>query len=399
MELEYQRTMDRSYLILRGGEIYSDYEEEMLKRNRISSLLRFVTVSKDNELQYWYDITGCRSLMDYLSSKRLSVQILAEIIICLAAAFDEINRFLLNRSSLFLSSDTIFIREENSHIRTKLCYCPGIMSDFNQDMILVMNFLLENTDHSDNEVTKLCYELYKIVSTGEFTGDDLADAVQPYCGKAENKEDSKVEVKEEIEFHAAEETETNAGSLSIAKGPDEGNDDENDITFSDSPVEYIKDILKRILSKIKDKSKKRLQTWKRKSIGERPKKEDYIYDPADDYDEPTVLLSRTENTRREPVSYVLKYQGDGGESDFVISKDSYRIGSKEGENDGVLKSKGVSRHHARIVKTDDGVMLEDLNSKNGTFLNGKIVNYKKPEKLSADDVIIFANEEYRLLVH
>lgn len=399
MELEYQRTMDRSYLILRGGEICSDYEEEMLKRNRINSLLRFITVSKDNELQYWYDISGCRSLKDYLSSERLSAKILAEIIICLAAAFDEINRFLLNRSSLFLSSDTIFIREENSHIRTKLCYCPGIMSDFNQDMILVMNFFLENTDHTDNEVTKLCYELYKIVSTGEFTGDDLADAANTYCSKAENKDDIQAEENERTEFHAAEENEINARSVSDADESDERRDKESDISFSDSPVEYIRDLLERLFSKIKYKTKQRLTAGKKKFIGEKPKTEDYIYDQADDYDEPTVLLSRTENTRREPVSYVLKYQGDGGESDFVISRRSYRIGSKEGENDGVLKSKGVSRHHARIVKTDDGVMLEDLNSKNGTYLNGKIVNYRKPEKLSADDVIIFADEEYRLLVH
>ena len=31
----------------------------------------------------------------------------------------------------------------------------------------------------------------------------------------------------------------------------------------------------------------------------------------------------------------------------------------------------VSRHHARVVVTDDKVTLEDLESKNGTHLNGK----------------------------
>ena len=32
---------------------------------------------------------------------------------------------------------------------------------------------------------------------------------------------------------------------------------------------------------------------------------------------------------------------------------------------------GVSRHHARIVVSRDGVTLEDLGSKNGTYLQGK----------------------------
>ena len=32
---------------------------------------------------------------------------------------------------------------------------------------------------------------------------------------------------------------------------------------------------------------------------------------------------------------------------------------------------GVSRHHARVVVSPDGVVLEDLGSKNGTYLRGK----------------------------
>jgi len=37
----------------------------------------------------------------------------------------------------------------------------------------------------------------------------------------------------------------------------------------------------------------------------------------------------------------------------------------------VIDDRRVSRHHARITQMEDGYVLEDLGSKNGTFLNGQ----------------------------
>jgi len=37
----------------------------------------------------------------------------------------------------------------------------------------------------------------------------------------------------------------------------------------------------------------------------------------------------------------------------------------------IIQDRQASRHHARILQTEDGYVLEDLGSKNGTFLNGQ----------------------------
>ena len=37
----------------------------------------------------------------------------------------------------------------------------------------------------------------------------------------------------------------------------------------------------------------------------------------------------------------------------------------------IIDDRQASRHHARIRQTEDGYVLEDLSSKNGTFLNGQ----------------------------
>jgi pSer/pThr/pTyr-binding forkhead associated (FHA) protein len=53
-----------------------------------------------------------------------------------------------------------------------------------------------------------------------------------------------------------------------------------------------------------------------------------------------------------------------------------------------IPNRQVSRHHARLTLTSEGVLLEDLGSKNGTHYNGKIVT--DPVLLKDGDVIQIA---------
>ncbi len=53
-------------------------------------------------------------------------------------------------------------------------------------------------------------------------------------------------------------------------------------------------------------------------------------------------------------------------------------------NDGGLE-KGVSRRHARILKREGTVVIEDLGSINGTFINGKRLAPYLPETLTDGD--------------
>jgi pSer/pThr/pTyr-binding forkhead associated (FHA) protein len=50
-------------------------------------------------------------------------------------------------------------------------------------------------------------------------------------------------------------------------------------------------------------------------------------------------------------------------------------------------AKSVSRHHARIIKRNSEIVLEDLASVNGTFINGKKLAPFLPVKLDNGDVL------------
>ena len=60
-----------------------------------------------------------------------------------------------------------------------------------------------------------------------------------------------------------------------------------------------------------------------------------------------------------------------------------------------LAGDGISRQHARLTPGDDGVMVEDLGSANGTFLNGQRVSR---EIARHGDEIAFDTQRFRLVV-
>ena len=49
--------------------------------------------------------------------------------------------------------------------------------------------------------------------------------------------------------------------------------------------------------------------------------------------------------------------------------------------------KGVSRCHARLVRQDDALVIEDLGSRNGTFVNAQRLEPHQPEALQDGDYL------------
>jgi pSer/pThr/pTyr-binding forkhead associated (FHA) protein len=61
---------------------------------------------------------------------------------------------------------------------------------------------------------------------------------------------------------------------------------------------------------------------------------------------------------------------------FFINKQILNIG-RSSESDILLDDITVSRHHAVIEKKDSAYIIKDLESLNGTYINGNIVNEKE----------------------
>lgn len=79
--------------------------------------------------------------------------------------------------------------------------------------------------------------------------------------------------------------------------------------------------------------------------------------------------------------------GDDKGKKFKLDKPSTKIGKREG-NDFILSDKTVSRNHLEIEYTSDSFLLRDMQSTNGTYVNGTKV---KEAYLAPGDVIKLGN--------
>lgn len=76
---------------------------------------------------------------------------------------------------------------------------------------------------------------------------------------------------------------------------------------------------------------------------------------------------------------------EGGQAtNFVLAPGETNIG-RASDNTVVLEGEGMSRRHARVIWLDGSCSVEDLGSKNGTFLNGERIEGSRP--LGDGDVV------------
>jgi DNA-binding winged helix-turn-helix (wHTH) protein len=93
---------------------------------------------------------------------------------------------------------------------------------------------------------------------------------------------------------------------------------------------------------------------------------------SQDHDETPVLIALTKalSGSRWPLESDAFLIGRGSDCDLVVAE------------------RQVSRHHARIRRVDEGFLVEDLGSRNGTYVNGAIV--EAPVILQDGDVVQIA---------
>ena len=81
--------------------------------------------------------------------------------------------------------------------------------------------------------------------------------------------------------------------------------------------------------------------------------------------------------------------GSQSGKEVLLSGDEITFG-RDPENTVVLDDVQISRHHLRIYRETQNLMIEDLGSTNGTTVNGKAL--KKAQKLKHDDTVTMGED-------
>lgn len=107
----------------------------------------------------------------------------------------------------------------------------------------------------------------------------------------------------------------------------------------------------------------------------------------------TVVLSAGQT--EGPASLVSREPGEL--ATIYLDRDLMVIGKMENAADAVIPLPTVSRIHAKIRKADDEYYLSDLNSRNGTSVNGRLLKTGEEYQLQDEDQVEFAQARYIFL--
>ena len=107
----------------------------------------------------------------------------------------------------------------------------------------------------------------------------------------------------------------------------------------------------------------------------------------------TELLGNTQ-THSSPQLIPLSSQNA---DPIPLNKELILVGKLSSAVDGIIDSPAVSRIHAKIKKTDGSYYIGDLNSRNGTFVNGNPITGEDEVKLNSGDEVTFADLTYRIV--
>jgi len=117
---------------------------------------------------------------------------------------------------------------------------------------------------------------------------------------------------------------------------------------------------------------------------------------ANDWDTGIISTAPAESMRRDRA-YLIVLAGDNLGEMHAVAEGETIIGRADTAAV-VLRDDGVSRHHVRLRRDDGRLTLEDLGSRNGTFVNGLRVSAPMP-LLEGDKIQIGHRTVLRLAYH
>lgn len=366
MNIQYQRNLKNSYMVAveTGQRLNMDGQlaEKMIQRQKIHGLLYWVTMEHEGDLTFWYQITGLQSLSDWLSHHSLDHKLLFHLIAGLFALQEQIPRYYLRSEHLLLQMEQIFF--DASKEQFSFCYEPLWNKDIRCSLQELMEQLLPKIDHSDKKAVQLGYGLYEKCQEENA---DIWSYLREQTAKRDPEEPRSLE---DPPMETLEEVSAETG------------DEEKKIVLLSEKIDFFRSRLEPVFTRLHkhDKKKKTVQSAV------------YSFEPEEEIpvcENPTVFLGG-----HAAAEGKLLYRGVGKEQSFLMEGDTFLVGNRNAQANGQIEAPGISRSHARITREGEQYYIEDLNSRNGTFLNGELLAYKQKKQLKAGDRVRFAREEY-----
>lgn len=435
MNVTYRREMKHNYLIIEQDKSATEgFEIDMLKENQINGLLKFHLKQIDAHRYFYYEITSKQPLNRILEFHSLNKEELKGLIAGIAQILNRLPVYLLKEDQILLQPEFIYLEPECFLV--SLCLVPGREKKFSEEMIELLRYLLGKVNHQDKECVVMAYALYQESLKDNYSFDTLTELVGSYnislrAGQEREERDSQdfteageaqsgftdaerkeIQVIEEFAKPVQMKASRFAAwrPLMISSAVMAGSAVLFWSIFGCGGIKkywYIvlaAGILSVLYGIIKSGSRnelKHLMEDRTKGYPDYEKEQEEwqtaFYESEEEAQTQlksageelmqTVLLT---NNQKDTEARILKAAAPGSQ-DIAITYTPFLIGKQEGLVDHVLDGEAISRIHAKIEKEGSDYRISDLNSTNGTYVNGRLLETNETVLLNMGDEIFIAN--------
>lgn len=441
MEVTYKRSLQKSYMCVASQEkVIESYELQMAEGRKIPHLLGMEIIRAEGNANYMYDISGKQQIDDYLSGKKMGYGILWGLLCAVQELCTALPDYLLREDGICLESEYIYVSLEDGGIY--FTYFPFWSQSFPEAFERYMEQVLRKVDHQEQAAAELAYQVYQMCIMENTSIRGMLEQVR----KKGFLDGIVMEPEKEVRASVMEEPQGQPiENLPQRKQKLWEKLQEKAIGWAEANPTLVKflDKCKAIVPKGFTGNKPKAETGKLKQTGTKEKTRKVIFkekggtrwgnkakegknlsqteleakpvkSKANNHIESLVCQNAAETNAgldgalqkveahpteilgicgQETIGW-LAYQGNHGCGDIQVEGEEFLLGKNREQAAGVIDAEGVSRLHARITRQGENFYLEDLNSTNGTFLNGEPVQYRQKRKLSQNDRIRFGAEEY-----
>lgn len=418
-------------MVIRSETGWNDtYTIRMISGNKIPGLLGFQEKWLDGSTMFYYDITSRQPLNRLTEHKKMAGTEIRILISDLILVLRQMERYLLDERRLCLRPEHIYVEPETYH--GSFCLIPGYRSDFTKEFLEFAQYILDHVDHSDGEAVVLAFSVFRESRKENFGVDDIERCL----GKG-NKATEIVEVPKKREERVPEEKEQGICELDydfqIIQNEREGDRGRRSVLFIAVIVgmvglplciififgihfllrwKWVILALEMLLAaagisgfyflNVQDCCGMEAEAAAELELGElvwemdEKVEKEQLMQSADNSkldlegDMQTVLLT-SQTGLSQARTLVCLSNGKEISVDYF----PFLIGKNKGLVDFCLVEPGVSRLHAKIEREGSDYFITDLNSTNGTKINGSLLEANERKRIQVGDELDFAGILFR----
>ena len=371
MHVEYKKVKNDTYLwILPEKAEGFEYAERMLEYNPGEGRLEFSKNWEEDRAYYCYKITGRKALNGIYAMMSIGERQIRNILRQIFDIMDAAKEYLLPESGFVLMPNCIFASLPKMQI--ELCYVPGYGVPVKEQLEGLFEYLLNRVNYEEKKAVELLYDCYMLCVREQGEIGEIRERIE------RGEEEAEEQVREGRE-------EKPVFSEHITENEGEETEEAEEKALQEHPSSYVTWLTDRFFHR---KKKEALLVAEQREPYHAEKRSEVPFFSEELPEEKTVLLSVT--GEREEAQLLNEQTGEV----VFLTKFPFYIGSVGKYADYVLNQSGVSRIHCCINKKEEEYLLSDLNSTNGTYLDGREVMPGKEELLWNGAVLRIAKTEF-----